>query len=814
MKNKDLTLKNLRTTRFSQSYEDFLLDRNMNSNKYMVILSLAILFINNSNKNIQRLGYRIIVIYSNRTKDYKPLYEIASNYGLIPVSQFIEEQLIDENEKNVFTEINTAFSQKFFLNNVYCTCEQKNLIDFYNSNNNESLSIVAPTSYGKTDLILYSIENNQDKSICVITPTKSLLTQTKSRIIKSGKITHRNVITHPEMYRCKQKNILAVMTQERVLRLLKKFRNLDFDYVIIDEAHELLHDDVRSVLLASVIIVLCKRNPKTVFKFLTPFLCDTNNLRVHYTDYTLKTYPITEYIKTERIYIADLRKQDTKEFFLYDQFLNEFYEIGNCQFIDEYSFVQKHAEKKNVIYLNKPKDIESFVSELISTTDKKIETELIENVCKHIAEYVHPKYRLIDAIKKGVIYHHGGVPEPVRMYAEKIYSECEEIKYVVTSSTLLEGVNIPADKMFILDNKKGRGNLSKSDFKNLIGRVCRFSQIFNKKNNSLKKLEPEIYLVAGKYTSERANLKKFIQNSMSVENIVKDKLENVLLEKKDISTRKDKESYKKAKEFIENYEEGIIQDSNVNKVKTEVGKYCFMNNVTEIDILAHEKEIQKQLEMFITSKHKISDIKTLLEVMYKLFFSKSDEDTMKRFEHDETIRFYEMFLNWRIENKPLKQIINSFLSYWRTLPLDENHRKIVYVGRWGELSRGGFKKLWTDITDKTTEELINLAIVKIKEEQDYIDNVLIKYVEVLYDLGIIQEKLYLQIKYGTDDKRIIACVQSGISLSLAKLLIESYADYVTLDTEDNFIKIDECLIEKMRENKENEVMICELNYFL
>ena len=421
---------------------------------------------------------------------------------------------------------------------------------------------------------------------------------------------------------------------------------------------------------------------------------------------------------------------------------------------------------------------------------------------------------MIDAIKKGVIYHHGGVPEPVRMYAEKIYSECEEIKYVVTSSTLLEGVNIPADKMFILDNKKGRGNLSKSDFKNLIGRVCRFSQIFNKKNDSLKKLEPEIYLVAGKYTSERANLKKFIQDSMSVENIVKDKLENVLLEKKDISTIKDKESYKKAKEFLENYEGGIVQDSKVKTVKTEVGKYCFMNNVTEIDIFAHEEEIQAQLEKLIKEKYEINNIKSLLEIMYDLFFSKSDEDSMQRFEHKETIRFYDMILNWRIENKPLNQIINTFLSYWQKLPLDENNRKIIYVGRWGDLSIGGFKKLWTDITKKTTEELINLAIVKIKEEQDYIENILIKYVEVLYDLGVIQERLYLKIKYGTEDKRIIACTKNGISLSLAKLLIESYADYLSIDIEDDFIKVNEGIIEKMRENGENEIMICELNYYL
>lgn len=31
--------------------------------------------------------------------------------------------------------------------------------------------------------------------------------------------------------------------------------------------------------------------------------------------------------------------------------------------------------------------------------------------CKNIAEYVHPNYRLIECVKRGVIYHHGAVPE-------------------------------------------------------------------------------------------------------------------------------------------------------------------------------------------------------------------------------------------------------------------------------------------------------------------------------------------------------------------------------------------------------------------
>lgn len=74
----------------------------------------------------------------------------------------------------------------------------------------------------------------------------------------------------------------------------------------------------------------------------------------------------------------------------------------------------------------------------------------IEKICDNLKEFIHPQYQLLDCIKSGFIYHHGSVPDSVRIYIEHAFSVCSEIKYVVTSSTLLEGVNLPADKLYIL----------------------------------------------------------------------------------------------------------------------------------------------------------------------------------------------------------------------------------------------------------------------------------------------------------------------------------------------------------------------------
>src|SRR5690606_19084761 len=111
---------------------------------------------------------------------------------------------------------------------------------------------------------------------------KALIAQTKRRLIRADIENINKIITHPEMYLESDKDITAVLTQERLLRLLRKNRDLKFDTVFVDEAHNLLEKDERSMLLASSISILEKRNSNIKFKFLTPFLIDSTNLIVRY----------------------------------------------------------------------------------------------------------------------------------------------------------------------------------------------------------------------------------------------------------------------------------------------------------------------------------------------------------------------------------------------------------------------------------------------------------------------------------------------------------------------------------------------------
>lgn len=798
----NLTLRKLKNTNFPSVYKKYMCNLTLSDLELKYMIEIAVLLINSLYENTRKLGYRIIVEYSIKTGDYKPLYSIAINQELIPISHFIENNILSEKQKNVYTELNEAFSKQYEYNNIYLSREQKGIMNFYN-NKEGTITIVAPTSYGKSEMFISTLNNKTNENICIIVPTKSLLAQTKSRIIKTKNVREK-IITHPEMYTGREKRVIAVLTQERLLRLLKNHINLSFDIVIVDEAHELLGNSSREKLLASVIVILEKRNPLTSFKFVTPFLHNSDSIKIRNTNYINEAYHVKEYIKTEKIYLVSIEREEST-LLLYDQFMNDYYEINDSlpDIKSEWDAIVNYSGNKNIVYLNKPKDIEEMVSAnlLKSISDN----ESIKALCKSIGEYIHPKYKMIDAIKKGIVYHHGSVPEPIRLFVEREYTNNSLLKYMITSSTLLEGVNIPADKMFILDNKKGRQNLNSSEFNNLIGRVCRFHQIFDEKKGTLHLLEPQIYIVKGKYVAKNSNIKAFLKNVMYIEKKAVDKIDNVMLNEAELdsSSRKELES---AQEFIENVEEGTIDDYNLRMVTTEVGKSCFQNNITEIDILKQEIYIKNKIESI---KGKISNIETLLEEINDIFLSETNDDSLKRMKDKKTRTFYSMFIGWIVEGMPYRQMIECILKYWKSIK-NNPEESLVYVGRWGDETRGGHQPLWTDVRNKTETQLINLAIIRIKEEQDYIENKILKFIEVLNDFDIIEKDLYYGIKYGTTDEKIILAVKNGFSLPLAKLVVQDYLDYIIFDKKNELIEIDDTIVTEMREKNENDILICEM----
>ena len=81
----------------------------------------------------------------------------------------------------------------------------------------------------------------------------------------------------------------------------------------------------------------------------------------------------------------------------------------------------------------------------------------------------------------------------VKSYLLDLYKNDDSIKYLVTNSSVLEGVNSPSDNMFIVDYKIGPKIMKFIDFVNLKGRINRIGDIV--KNNDLSRLKCDIHFV-------------------------------------------------------------------------------------------------------------------------------------------------------------------------------------------------------------------------------------------------------------------------------------------------------------------------------
>ena len=135
----------------------------------------------------------------------------------------------------------------------------------------------------------------------------------------------------------------------------------------------------------------------------------------------------------------------------------------------------------NIIYVNGAADAEKtalqlwdLVGEEQDISDQQPVRDLVELV-RHT---IHPKYLLAQALSRGIGFHYGNMPLLVRKEVERLFRE-GVLQYLVCTSTLLEGVNLPCRSVFARGPRRGKNMpMSPSDFWNLAGRAGRWGKEF------------------------------------------------------------------------------------------------------------------------------------------------------------------------------------------------------------------------------------------------------------------------------------------------------------------------------------------------
>lgn len=163
-------------------------------------------------------------------------------------------------------------------------------------------------------------------------------------------------------------------------------------------------------------------------------------------------------------------------------------EIEKPTLIEGYG--QKTYSNSYLSYLNNMvkavgKDSQNIIFSPTSDTARKIalamDGEMDESnstLIEYYAATIRDNYALCQTLPNGVAYHHGKLPMHVRRTLEKAISD-KKIKNVVCTTTLLQGVNLPAQNVFIRNphlytrRKKDAPELTNYEMANLRGRAGR-----------------------------------------------------------------------------------------------------------------------------------------------------------------------------------------------------------------------------------------------------------------------------------------------------------------------------------------------------
>jgi hypothetical protein len=129
------------------------------------------------------------------------------------------------------------------------------------------------------------------------------------------------------------------------------------------------------------------------------------------------------------------------------------------------------SDKHSIVYFNSIEKAIHAADEYAKNLPEK-HNPTLDALSKEIQQEIHDTYYLAEFIRKGVAYHVGYLPSYIRTSIEKCYRN-HDISILFCTSTLIEGVNLPADNLFIMSYKNGLSNMSHVDFRNLLGRVGR-----------------------------------------------------------------------------------------------------------------------------------------------------------------------------------------------------------------------------------------------------------------------------------------------------------------------------------------------------
>lgn len=797
-------------------------------------LRFADILSNSKNPKARNKAYQLITLLN---EDYKtnPYYQTFSHSVLAKLGNFpgIEFLKNENNSSELPFDRELEKKVKEFIQAVPDTDDlifTDSQFELYKKiSGSKHFSFSGPTSMGKSFIIKSFIRkvvsNKPPENIVIMVPTRALINQFSIDLNKELKdvLEHNNytVITNSNVSELPstEQHYLFVLTPERLLSYLSQKKNPTIAYLFVDEAHKLAAEkDTRAVTAYSAISKTLRRNPNLNLYFSSPNVSNPEVFLKLFKKDEKMFFRTIETPVSQNLFFIDLVEKKVTHYLDNGNYLFEPNILTKAETIyDLLSVIGR--EDSNIVYCSSRFDAVDKAAKLFEQNqNKQIEvSKNVKKVIRQIKTYIHKDYYLGEFLNRGIGYHFGNLPQIIRNKVEGLFKE-RAINYVFCTSTLLEGVNLPAKNVFILNNKNGRNTFQPIDFWNLAGRAGRLKHELSGNIICLKESDKD-----WKKHEDLLEGDAEIKLNPSVDNYIDKKLkkiEQILNENPDI--KGETETMKEILEYIANIISIDTLEIERANYRSEIIKKLVADNKEAIIELAKKKngtvevpstvlntnnsiKLKIQNEVFIALKKQVKNpafiklpsrvtyevCKEWLHKFYTMFHWATEE---KRFKSENQLDYYAVLMNQWINGVSLSQIINESIAY--------------YVRKRSSLMVGYKNGNPTYEVFDNSKHHINILIGNIIEDiesvlrflfEKYFNNYYAMLVEILGEENAgVNWATFLE--YGTQNTVIIALQNYGLSRHSADYIFKKFKDCLKIEG-DKLIEINIRKL-KIRLNKE------------
>jgi hypothetical protein len=317
----------------------------------------------------------------------------------------------------------------------------------------KSIAVSAPTSFGKSFIIDAFIAIKQPVNVVIIVPTVALMDETRRRLFKKFSDVY-TIITAPDTLLGK-KNIL-IFPQERAFGYLATLETIDL--LVVDEFYKAsqMHDRDRAPSLVRAILKLSRKAKQRYY--LAPNIKKLNdNAFTHDMEFL-------ELLDFNTVYL------DIKDLYK---------EIGG----DEIKKRQKLLEiisprtEKSLIYAGTYSEI-AKITNLVIAELPPVDRLYTTAFSKWLRQNYQSDWVLADLVERAIGVHNGSMHRCLSQLQIRLFEYADGFDGIVSTSSIIEGVNTSAQNVIVWKSKLGRTNLKDFTYRNIIGRGGRMFKYF------------------------------------------------------------------------------------------------------------------------------------------------------------------------------------------------------------------------------------------------------------------------------------------------------------------------------------------------